>query len=204
MSRLLRLLFMALVLLPAGARAQTPAPAPLVVERVRNPFVVAPDYKVTDLDGDLGQLAGAYAGRVFDDLLFIGGAAHWLVNGDRGERLTYGGVVVGSSLPQWGVVRFGVRALTGLGSGRLQREVNVLRPADRAIRFGRTTAPGGTVRVLASDDFFVFEPEVNAAINLLPHVGLNIGAGYRLTGMTDALEDHLNGATGNLAIQFEW
>jgi hypothetical protein len=174
------------------------------VERVRSPFVVAPDYKVTDLDGDVGQLAGAYAGRMFDDLLFIGGAAHWLVNGDRGERLTYGGVVVGSSLPQWGIVRFGVRALTGLGSGRLQRDVNVLRPVDRPVRFGRTSAAAGAVRVLASDDFFVFEPEVNAAIQLLPHVGLNLGGGYRLTGMTDALEDHLNGVTGNLALQFQW
>ena len=204
MRRVAIFVLFVVALIPAAAFAQAPAPAPLVVERVRNPFVVAPDYKVTNLDGDLGQLAGAYGGRVFDEVLFIGGAAHWLVNGDRGERLTYGGVVVGSSLPQWGVVRFGVRALAGLGSGRLQRDVNVPRTADRPIRFGRTTAAPGTVRVLASDDFFVFEPEVNAAINLLPHVGLNIGGGYRLTGSTDALEDHLNGATANLALQLQW
>ena len=43
---------------PAGA------PGPLVLEKVRNGFVVTPDYKVTELNGDLGQLAGCKVGLV--------------------------------------------------------------------------------------------------------------------------------------------
>ncbi|MBI3050504.1 MAG: hypothetical protein HYY76_19590 [Acidobacteria bacterium] len=53
------------------------------VERVHTPFVIAPDYKVTDFDDSLGQLAGAYVGRIIDDVLFTGGAGYWLVNGVR-------------------------------------------------------------------------------------------------------------------------
>jgi hypothetical protein len=45
---------------------------------------------------------------------------------------------------------------------------------------------------------------VTAGANLFRHITLNLGAGYRLTGFTDALDDSLNGVTGNLALQFDW
>lgn len=203
-----RVLFVFLLLSPAAVPAQTPpAPSPLVVERVHTPFVVAPDYKVTDINGELGQLAGGYIGRVIDDALFIGGAGYWLVNGSRGEELAYGGLVVGWSMPQWAGIRFGARGLVGAGSGTLRRDITVVRGIrDRTIRFGEAaTGPqSSTVRVLARDDFFVFEPQVNAVAKLLPHVAVNVAGGYRLTGFTNALDGRLNGATGNLALQLDW
>ena len=218
MLMIIRALFALVVLFPVGALAQT-APPPLMVERVENAFVVAPDYKVTDIDGTVGQLAGAYAGRVFDEALMIGGAGYWLVSGSRGEELAYGGLLVGWSAPERVVgIRFGARGLVGVGSGTLGRDISIrggpVAIPDRRIRFGGVTGsqPGSlpaaspTVRILARDDFFVFEPQVTAGADLFlsRHVTLNLGAGYRLTGFTDALDDSLNGVTGNLALQFDW
>ncbi len=211
MLMIIRALFALVVLFPVGALAQT-APPPLIVERVENAFVVAPDYKVTDIDGTVGQLAGAYAGRVFDEALMIGGAGYWLVSGSRGEELAYGGLLVGWSAPERVVgIRFGARGLVGVGSGTLGRDISIrggpVAIPDRRIRFGGLpgSQPGSsTVRILARDDFFVFEPQVTAGADLFRHVTLNLGAGYRLTGFTDALDDSLNGVTGNLALQFDW
>ena len=54
-------------LMPATGYAQTATPppgqGPLTVELVHNPFVVATDYKVTDLDGEVGQRVGNQAAQ---------------------------------------------------------------------------------------------------------------------------------------------
>ena len=73
----------ALIAVPSTARAQT---GPLVLQPIDNAVIVAPDYKVTEFNGDTGQLAGGYAGRVFDDKLLIGATAYWLVDGNDADR----------------------------------------------------------------------------------------------------------------------
>ncbi len=196
-----------------------PAQGPLVIERVHNPFVVAPDYKVTDLDGELGQLAGVYAGRSLDGTLFIGGAGYWLVNGSGGDELAYGGVLTGWSMPAGRRIRFGARGLVGFGRATLGTDLDITRGLNDPrgfggrgdgrgdIRFG-TTGRGGTqvssIRVRARDDFFVFEPQADVLTRITDHIGLNWAAGYRLTALTDALDDRINGPTGSVAVQLEW
>ena len=107
-----------MLLLPMVAAAQT-TQGPLVLERLHSPFVVTPDYKITDIDGDTGQLAGAYAGKLLGDILFVGGGFYWLVDGDHGEEMRYGGLVLGWSMPAGRVVRFGARGLVGFGTATL-------------------------------------------------------------------------------------
>jgi hypothetical protein len=193
-------LLLLLVLLPVAAFAQTPGP--LVVERVRNPVVVAPDYKVTDLDGELGQLVGGYAGKLIDGSLFLGGAGYWLANGSHGDELGYGGFMLGWTMPAGSRIRFGGRGLVGFGVGQLGQDVQVVRGRTSG---GRGGAPQiGTVRVLASEDFFVFEPQADFVTRLSTHVGVNLAAGYRLTGFADHLDDRLNGTTGSVALQLAW
>src|SRR6185436_8954959 len=102
----------------AAAPPPAPSQGPLVLERIHNGIVVAPDYKVTELNGDVAQLAGAYVGRVIDDRLLIGGAGYWLANGTRGSELRYGGVMIGWTTAP-GRIRFGARGLVGGGSGTL-------------------------------------------------------------------------------------
>lgn len=200
-----------------SARAQispSPAgPAPLVLEPIHNPFVVAPDYKVTNLDGEVGQLAGVYVGRLIADAVLVGGAAYWLTDGADGARLTYGGVLVGwSSSPQrW--LRFGARGLVGAGTARLGTDV-AGEPVPGGggqtfARFGSRSSNGvertpATLRVLVQDDFFVFEPQANIVTSVTDHIAVDWSAGYRVVGFTDALEDRLDGATGSVAVQVRW
>jgi hypothetical protein len=189
------------LLLPVVAAAQT-TQGPLVLERLHNPFVVTPDYKITDIDGDTGQLAGAYAGKLLGDILFVGGGFYWLVDGDHGEEMRYGGLVLGWSMPAGRAVRFGARGLVGFGTATLGVDgQSIGQPRGRLSPRG---VPGQTVRFLAHDDFFVFEPQVNATVQVIPHVGVEVGGGYRLSGATNALEDRLNGVSGSVGVQLAW
>src|SRR5437762_4912551 len=79
---------------PAIAAAQTlGAQGPLVLEPLSHGFVVAPDVKVTKVNGNVETLAGGYAGRIQDRHLLIAGAGYWLANGKNGRELGYGGAV---------------------------------------------------------------------------------------------------------------
>ena len=194
------ILLIALLLAPAAAFAQ----GPLVVERVHDPFVVAPDYKVTDFDGDTGQLAGFYAGRSIEQALFVGGAGYWLVNGSDGDKLWYGGVVTGWSMPAGSRLRLGARGLVGIGSATLGTPFTIRRGD---VRFGRNDRPEvqtATLRVLRRDDFFVFEPQAEAVARLTDHVGVRVGGGYRLAALDDALDGRLDGVMGSVGVQLEW
>jgi hypothetical protein len=196
----LRTIVVVVALVPMTAHAQT-SQAPLVLERIHSPFVVAPDYKIADVDGDTGQLAGAYGGRLLAEALFIGGGFYWLVNGDRGEEMRYGGLMLGWSVPAGRMIRFGARGLVGFGTATLGTDVDT-RSGRTQNRFDPATARN--TRFLARDDFFVFEPQLNASVQVIRHVGIEFGGGYRVSGATDALDDRLNGVSGSLAVQLTW
>ena len=92
------------------------------------------------------------------------------------------------------------------------------RPGD--IRFGvtdprvQTTAPTRAplpsqpqtfrTRVIARDDFLVFEPQANISARITKAIGVSCGIGYRETAQADILRDRLNGPTASLAVQFGW
>jgi hypothetical protein len=200
------LLAIAMLTVPLTAAAQgaaRPGSGPLVLERLENHFIVAPDFKVTEIDGDTGQLAGAYAGWLGEDTLLVGGAAYWLANGPDDAELTYGGLLIGWSTPAEHRIQFGARGLVGIGRATLGTDVT------RFARFGsrRGTAPGAppqttTVRVRGRDDFFVFEPQFTLVTKLSDHLGITWGAGYRLTGYTEFADDRLRGVTGSIALQW--
>ncbi len=211
----------ALLAAPAAYAQTTPAPTngPLVLERIHDGWVVAPDFKVTDFDNRTGELAGAYGGRVFDGTLLIGGAGYWLANEERDFKLAYGGLVVGWQSPEYGRIRFGGRGLVGGGTATLGFDVTTLRGVDE-IRFGVTNlrgpapaparAPVGVqpqtlrARTLGRDEFLVFEPQANISARVTRAIGVSCGVGYRATANANLLGDRLNGPTANLAVQFGW
>ena len=214
------IVFVVAMLAASAAYGQTtPAPtnAPLVLERIHDGWVLAPDFKVTDFDNRTGELAGAYGGRLIDGTLLIGGAGYWLANEGRDFKLTYGGLVIGWQSPEFGRIRFGGRGLVGVGTATLGFDVTTLRGD---IRFGVTdprqgSAPGRTpspvqqpqtlrARVVGSDDFFVVEPTANISARITKVIGVSCGVGYRATAEADVLHDRLSGPTANLAIQFGW
>jgi hypothetical protein len=203
----------ALVLTPALAFAQStpPSTSGIVVERLENKFVVAPDFKITEVDGDTGALAGGYAGWLAEDTLLIGGAAYWLADGPNNAELIYGGLLVGWTTPPEHRIQFGARGLVGIGHGRLDTEFTRFAfggrgRSDGFARFGsrpgQPNVPTTTIRVAAEDDFFLFEPQLTVVTKLTNTLGLTWAAGYRLTGYTDVLDDRLRGVTGSVALQF--
>jgi hypothetical protein len=223
------LVFVAALFVAPSAWAQNaqnpPAPTngPLVLERIHDPWVLAPDFKVADLDDRTGELAGVYGGRLLYDTLLIGGAAYWLANDEHDFKMTYGGLLVGWQSREFGRIRFGGRGLAGLGRATLGFDVAALRAgvtqggavidARGAIRFGvndpRTPvgapiAPAQTIRprLAATEDFFIVEPQANVSFRVTNGIGISCGAGYRQTANVDLLHDRLNGPSANLAIQF--
>jgi len=191
-------LTLAIGLAPLAASAQT-SNGPMTVERVDDGgFLVAPDFKFTEIDHNSSGLAGGYAGFVFAQHLFVGGGAYVLTTERHGRDLAYGGLVL-----QWfgGNDTIGFSAKTLVGGGHTEWS-GVAQLVDR----------GG--RVIRSEPFrtgqgiYVAEPELDARIRIAPRLRLAVGAGYRFTGYDrrDFGLDvpgrvRLSGATGSVGLQ---
>jgi hypothetical protein len=194
---------------PPAQTATAPTSGPLVLERVHDGWVLAPDFKITDLNDRTGELAGVYGGRVMDNTLLIGGAGYWLTNDARDFKLGYGGVIVGWQSREFGRIRFGGRGLAGAGtatlgfdSGLPGRPVAQPLGARGDVRFGVTNPR--PLRVVGRDEFFVVEPQANIAARITKNVGLSCGISYRETAGADFLGDRVNGPAANLSVQFGW
>ena len=204
------LIALASCLLPIAASAQTsaaldlsaadqPSRGPMIVERVHNGFLVAPDFKLTEIDHRSSGLAGGYAGMVFDDHFFVGGGAYVLASDRRGREMAYGGLVL-----QWlggGNDTFGWSARGLLGGGRAE-STGIVQVLDR----GRVISEPFRSR----RDFFVAEPELDGLVRLTDHLRLAVGAGYRFTGSArgrgprffdGAGRTRLDGAVGSISLQ---
>ena len=205
----------ALVCVGSGiAAAQTPTPAPptqgpLIVERVQSRFVIAPDFKVTEVDDEVAGLAGAYGGWVNDKTLLVGAGGYWLANRDDDFKMAYGGLVVGWQAGADRRIGFGVRGLVGAGEATLGNEVTILARGPEVTRFGREGRNSTTLvippvnrRFVFEEGFFIAEPQVDMHLKVSNGIRLNWGVGYRMIGAARGVEDRLRGVTGSLAIQF--
>jgi len=206
---------LAIVSMPLGAAAQDVSKSsddsaqqppqtqgPMTVERVHDGWAIAPDFKVTRIDGVTSELAGAYGGWVFDEALLVGAGGYWMTNRTSSRELQYGGAVV-----EWfgGADRalgYTVRGLVGWGTSRLpgtiQNFASPLRGFDRDDL--RQPTPTGTVQVVFRDNFFVFEPQADALIKLARLVRVDVGVGYRLIDGVADTDRRLRGATGSVAL----
>jgi hypothetical protein len=204
----------ALVLLcgAAAARAQQPPPSsggPLVLEPMHNGFLIAPDVKVTKVNGKIGTLAGAYAGWIRDDRLFIGGGGYWRADGKKDtDGLGYGGLIVGWFFDPDRPVSVSAKTLVGLGQYSWSAEVPIGVPycALPEKYLCSMTAPvdGNRFdrRFRFRNDFVVLEPEVDVQAKLGQRVRLSAGAGYRLIDGARGLDRVTRGATGSVSVQF--
>lgn len=208
------------LLLSSAASAQTPAPADvstpsqMIVEKIENGWLFAPDVRITDLDGRTSTLAGGYVGRITDRTLTFGGGGYWLTNRDDDFNMAYGGAVVQWMMRADHAVGFGLRALVGGGSATMPRALGDLVKFDdrdghivsRGLRFGgRTISPVNPIDptevVAVNDDFFVVEPQLDVLWNLSRRYRINFGVGYRAVGWAPYLGDQLRGVSGSIAFQ---
>jgi hypothetical protein len=210
-------LFVLIAPLVAAAQDATPtsnqnAQGPMIVERVKSGFLVAPDFKVTEVDHKTSELAGAYAGWVTDNTLLIGAGGYWLANRSRDREMAYGGLVVGWLARTNHRFGFGAKALVGGGQATLSNTIVGIagRFDDRDGQFGRgpispreqtVLQQTAATRVRFHDGFFIVDPEANLLVNLTHRLRLTAGAGYRLTSGARGTDDRLRGVTGSLALQ---
>lgn len=88
---------------------------------VDNGFLISPEIKLTDVNGDFGVLGGAYGGWVLNRQFLIGGGVYTLANGSGDAGMTYGGGVVEYFVNSDSLVNVSVRGLVGGGSATLDR-----------------------------------------------------------------------------------
>jgi hypothetical protein len=190
-------------------QAPAPSPGPLVVEKIQSGWLVSPDARVTDLDGEPGALAGGYLGRITDRTWVIGAGGYFLTNREDDFKMAYGGPVIEWLIRADRRIGFGVRTLVGAGTATLPRPAaDFIDPrrlqstrSPRTPRSGfQLTDPDPTIAV--RDDFFVAEPQVNVMWNVLPGQRLVFGLGYRAVGNAQLLGDQLRGLSAALSYQF--
>lgn len=189
----------------AGQEApQRPTPSgPLVLTPIATSIVFSPDVKVTAINHTTGVLAGAYAGKLVENTVFIGGGFYGLVDPRDDVRLVYGGLIVGGRLIGGDRVTVTARGLVGVGHSTLYR--NVRFGDQRMVRHPfKPDPPDGfaTFRIGFGNQFMLAEPEVRLALALTDGVAVNLGAGYRVTSATDAVNRLVRGATASIGIQF--
>lgn len=183
--------------------AGTSGQGPLVLSPIATTFVVAPDIKVTRLDDTAAVLAGAFAGKMIEDTVLLGGAAYWLAGPRDDVRLWYAGFLAGASLLRFDDFRIEARGLLGIGRGTLFRTVFVPRPGPtfRGVDDATFDDGRGPARLSYPSDLIIFEPEVRFALALTDAVALDAGVGYRLTGGRSAFDDEFRGVTGAVGVQ---
>lgn len=195
------LLLAAVVFVASAGVAQAQAPVgpsssgPLVIEPIESQFVVAPEYKFTDVSGRTGHMAGVTAGVLTDRSLYLGGAIYFLTNGDHDFGLTYGGFLAGWTTGIGTHLRVGGRSLLGFGGGTLGESFAAYDLHFRGVR---------SYNYIAHSDFLVAEPQGQAHVSLADHIGIDITGGYRFTAFDDFFHDGVDGATGSLGLQIGW
>jgi hypothetical protein len=196
--------------LSAAAQSRAVAPrtqGPMTVEPIHSGFLVAPDFKITEVDRKTSGLVGGYAGWATDDTFFVGAGGYWLANTNRNDpEMAYGGLVVQWLALKSGRVGVGVKGLFGGGEATVSDNITITpRVPEFRGENGRVVAPAPALvqRVRFREGFVIAEPEALLSVRLSKQVRLTAGAGYRFTG-TDRRSiggDRLDGATGSLALQ---
>jgi len=172
------------------------APGPMVFEAIHSGWLVAPDAKITQFDGETSELLGGYGGWITDDTFFVGGAGYWLVNPSNDHEMWYGGLVL-QFLARTNS-RFGYTAKGLIGGGEATLSgVTVARGGD----FRRGRIEPTPIRTVFRQAFFVAEPEADVLIRLTRHMRITAGAGYRFTVADFGGDSRLRGAVGTLGLQ---
>ncbi len=208
---LTRVGLMSLILTSAvtTAAAQSADPSRLLtLEEMQSGFVAAPIFKLTEVDGEIGTLAGFRLGELTDGRVFIGGAANWLVSGSSDVDLAYGGGLVEWFSHPDAPVQASVGSLVGIGSASLNTVVDVGGPDSRwrlsRGRFGFHGRPGtsSTAIFRFRESFFVAEPQASLILNGTDWFRVGLGVGYRFIGGASGFEDRLRGYTAHIGFHF--
>ena len=186
----------------AAAQPENQPTSRLTLEEIDNGWVVGPDFRVTEVNGEASPLAGIYGGWLMDHRLLIGAGAYWLVDGPNETELKYFGPVVGWSTNVGNRFDVSLRGLVGFGTATRRFDADDAGGNDgfRCSRFTcyRRSFPAfGRYRT----EFFVAEPHVSLFARLTDWLGVDIGAGYRFTGKDLDIGLGLDGASASFGFR---
>jgi len=122
----------------------------LVQNQLESNVLIAPDFKLTDLGGDLTGLAGVYGGWLINQQLLIGGGGYFQTNDGDVSGMKYGGAVLEYFVNPSRMVNFSVRGLVGGGTATINR-----------FGFGRFPNLGGFNGLRGLGDFDFDFSEIN-------------------------------------------
>ena len=184
----------------AAAPATAQSQGPLVLMPANDRMVIAPEIKITQINGTTGTLVGLSAGWEFDGRLFLGGAGYWLADPRDAAHFFYVGFVAGWQLVESDRLHVGIRGLLGGGEATVWADglVPWFEPDWR--RGGRLVQ--GPQKVGWRDSVLVAEPEIRAEFDLTGPLRLALGGGYRVTNASSWMGDRLEGVTGSVSLQF--
>ena len=208
------------------ASAQEPeARGRLTMERIRSGLLVAPDLKLTSIDGGSGAVAGLYGGFITDRRLLVGAGAYWSTGGLAGVDMAYGGGLVEWFANPGGRVDFSVRSLFGLGRATLASTVDVPRfdavhghavrmpygGPDHRRHWSRWSHAGhpprgdlkwpSAVTFRYREDFLIADPQLAVHLNVTDWLRIGGGAGYRFVGRAGSDGERLQGFTASIGLQ---
>jgi hypothetical protein len=180
---------------PAPQSPSQPSAGIIQTSSAENGFVVAPDFRITDINHHTAQMVGAYGGYVFSKQLLVGGGGYWQADSTDGAHMFYTGPVVEWRLFPDRTVGLNLHGLVGGGWRYFDDDFYY-----RMIRSDRFLPPPGTHPVRRgwyNDGFFVAEPEAQVVVRLGSWIRAQGGVGYRATSA-----DGLSGASGSISVQF--
>ena len=204
---------------PAFAQP-TPAaqPGTMIIERVEQGFVFAPDVRITDVNDHTSTLVGGYAGWMTDRTWLVGGGGYWLASGADDLEMAYGGLVAEWLARGDERIGFGIRGLVGGGGAMIGttfgdffgvRDVDLprgdprFRHANQWVRGGRGGASiDADTELLVREYFFVADPQANVIFHFARWARLTVGLGYRFTAGAGPLDDELSGPSASVTVQF--
>jgi len=167
------------------------------VEPSGDGFVLAPDFKITEMNNRTTGFAGFYGGAVFAGQVMLGGGAYFQLDDYASEQMAYGGFVAEYRLFHDHPVGVALHGLAGFGATNVPIY-------GHGGRYGYSAYYGGCGYGYAYygcpyDGFFIGEPEVQVAARIGRSVRLVGGVGYRFTS-SDFY--NLNGVSGTISVQF--
>jgi len=164
------------------------------VEPSGDGFVLAPDFKFTEMNHRTTGFAGFYGGAVFAGQVMLGGGAYFQLDDYASEQMAYGGFVAEYRLFHNHPVGVALHGLAGFGA----TNVPIYGHGGRYGYYG-SCGYGYAYYGCPYDGFFIGEPEVRVAARFSDSLRLVGGIGYRFTS-SDFYR--LNGPVGSISVQF--
>ena len=185
---------------PASPRAAGQPSGSVHVTPNEDGPMIAPDYRVTEINHHTSQLIGAYGGYVFGGQFLAGAGGYWQADSTDGTRIAYFGPVFEWRVFPERTIGLNLHGLVGGGWRYADDFYYANFDGPRIDPRGRPQPVNGRYGMpygWYGGNFFVAEPEAQVVVRLGSSMRLQGGVGYRATS-----ERGLSGVSGSVSMQF--